>query len=313
MPHTDGPYQHHLTITDWVARGTNCVWRPVTRLLGPLCGALIDWTDRWWLRFMVILLGLTIAVVAWDFVLYAHDFRQLDWLWITGYPVALFVLMRSSGLPDRIFYLRQSLINQDILDLYDPRTSPTPSLDRERVSDRQEMHNAVILDLLKERVLPHTAVLTILFCAVANYVIHTIGIYRTVPPDAPSLQVLNAQINHFLGHLYILLLGLRLGRAVAFSVLMWAHGLVRLRLSGEDDDGVVYRVRLNPQPGHPDGICGLRNILEFWTFEASLLVPPLIYTLAWMVILAAPACQGGDWAVCAPGSYSAVQTAQSPP
>lgn len=306
MPHTDGPYHHHLAVSEWLARGTNCAWRPVTRLLGPLCGVLIDWTDRLWLRFMLILLGLTIAVIAWDFVLYADDFRRLDWLWITGYPVALFVLFRSSGLPDRIFYLRQSLVNQDILDIYDPVVSPTPSLDRERVSAQEEAKNARILELLKKRVLPHTAVLTILFCAVANYIIHTIGIYRAVSPDASTIQILNAQVNHVLGHLYILLLGLRLGRAVAFSVLMWAHGLVRLHLSEEADNGVVYRVRLNPQPGHPDGICGLRTILDFWTFEASLLVPPLIYTLAWMLVLNTQACQSGNWAICEPGFYSAV-------
>lgn len=304
MPHTDEPYHHHLTVSEWVARGTNCVWGPVTRATGPLCSALIDWTDRLWLWFMGGLCVLTAAVVAWDFVLFYDDLRQLDWLWITGYPVALFVLFRSSGLPDRIFYLRKSLVNQGILDIYDPKVSLEPSLARERILDHEHAENARLMNHLTERVLPHTAVLTLLFCVVANYVIHHIGLYRVIPDSAGAGHALNVYANHLLGHLYILLLGLRLGRAVAFSVLMWAHGLVRLRLSGGAGEGIVYRVRLNPQPGHPDGICGLRNILDFWTFEASLLVPPLIYTLGWMPIVGSKLCEKHILAICEAGFYS---------
>lgn len=307
MPHTDEPYHHHLTVSDWISRGTNCVWGPVTRATGPLCSALIDWTDRVWLQFMVLLSILTVAVVGWDFALYFDDVRRLDWLWITGYPVALFVLFRSSGLPDRIFYLRQSLVNQGILDIYDPAISPEPSLARERVFDDAHAEHTRMLDHLKERVLPHTAILTLLFCVLANYVIHSIGLYRTIPAGAGPFQALNTHVNHGLGHLYVLLLGLRLGRAVAFSVLMWAHGLVRLRLPSDDGGtarGPVYRVRLNPQPGHPDGICGLRNILDFWTYEASLLVPPLVYTLLWTPIVGSKLCETHVLAICETGFYS---------
>jgi hypothetical protein len=243
------------------------------------------------------LLILTVLIVIWDVVLYIGNSSYLDWLWVTSYPFALFVLFRSTDLPDRIFYLRQSLVNQRILEVYDPIVSPEPSLARERVFDDLSLANDLLQDL-KERVLPHTAVLTILFCVFSNYVIHQIGLYRVVPESATMSEAWNAYANHTLGHIYILLVSLRLGRMAAFSLLMWGHRLVRLSMPNAKGGKTIFRIRLNPQPGHPDGVCGLKNILDFWAFEAMLLVPPLIYTLAWLAISGSDFCSNDFWVLC---------------
>lgn len=298
MPHIDKPYHHHTIYGDWIARGVSLTWLPATKVLGPFCSFLVEWADKQWLRFMFALVVLTLATVGWDIALYYDDPGKLEWLWITGYPIGLFVLFRSSGLPDRIYYLRQSLVNQGILDVYDPLVSPEPSLARERRIEHLDSASAHFLKHLKDRVLRHTAVLTILISLFANYVVHQVGLYRVVPDDAGLVFTLNAFANHALGHFYVLLVSLRLGRIVAFGILMWAHGLVRLCLPGAEDQEQYYRVRLNPQPGHPDGLCGLKTILDFWTFEASLLVPPLIYTLTWLAISSSGYCLAAFWDLC---------------
>jgi hypothetical protein len=295
MPHLEQPYRHHVTLTEGIARAIGTIWGPMARHLGPACSRFVDATDGWWTRMMCALLAVTIAVVGWDAALYGS---QIDWLWITGYPVALFILFRSTGLPDRIYFLRESLANQGILEAYDPASNPEPSLAREREMRDPGDAGVDILRAMRARILPHTALLTVLFCAFANYVIHWVGLYRVVPIGASASKIWNAYANDALGHAYVFLLSLRLGRAVAFSVLMWTHKLVRLRISDDKASEPVYRMRLNPQPAHPDGICGLKNILDFWTFEASLLVPPLIYTLSWLAISGSPFCQTAYWSLC---------------
>ncbi len=306
MPHLDQPYRHHVALTEGAGRLTRTMWGKLTRLLGPPCSWIIETTDAWWTVLMSVLLVMTIALVGWDLTLYGP--QKVDWLWITGYPVALFILFRSTGLPDRIFYLRESLINQGILEAYDPATNPEPSLAREREMREAGGAGIDVLRIMKGRILPHTALLTVLICVFANIVIHRVGLYRVVPVDAGAGKVWNAFANHALGHAYVLLLSLRLGRAVAFSVLMWTHRLVRLRALQVDGSETVYRVRLNPQPAHPDGICGLKNILDFWTFEASLLVPPLVYTLSWLALAGSPFCQSAYWSLCNGNAAGAIET-----
>lgn len=298
MPHIDKPYRHHTRLGENIAQTIHFVWNPVTRWLGKPCSWLITQIDQIWLYILIVLLIVTVGVVTWDFALYYGSSWNVDWLWITGYPVSLYVLFRSTDLPNRIYYLRQSLVNQRILDIYDPQISPEPSLARERLYDNTSIHSENFLSTVKERVLPHTAVLTILICLSANYVIHLVGLYRVPPNTASTIQTVNAFANHALGHAYIFLLSLRLSRMVAFGILMWAHGLVRLSLPNTKDDKTLYRIRLDPQPGHPDGVCGLKNILDFWTFEAGLLVPPLIYTLAWLTFSGSEFCVTDFWILC---------------
>ncbi len=296
MPHLEQPYRHHLGLTEGLGRGIGAIWGAVARLLGPLCSWIIEATDARWIPMVCVLLVTTIALVGWDVQLYGLE--RVDWLWITGYPIALFVLFRSTGLPDRIFFLRESLVNQGILEAYDPARNPDPSLAREREMREPGSAGVDVLGTMRGRILPHTALLTVLVCVFANIVIHQVGLYRVVPAGTTASTIWNARANHLLGHLYVFFLSLRLGRAVAFSLLMWTHRLVRLSLSDAEGRETVYRIRLNPQPAHPDGICGLKNILDFWTYEASLLVPPLVYTLSWLAISGSEVCRTRYWSVC---------------
>ncbi len=298
MPHAAEPLRHDKKLVEGLAHIVHRMWSPAIRMLGPLCSRIVELVDHWWLFILCTLSLLTAAVVLWDVFLYYESPKSLDWLWITGYPIGLFVLFRSSGLPDRIYYLRHSLINQGILDVYDPEVSPAPSLARERNFDTLDEAGTRLLEEMKSWVLPHTAVMTIAICALANYVIHEIGLYRQPPPGAGPHEIFNIHANHILGHIYILLVSLRLGRVVSFSILMWAHGLVRLHIEIEECKTCVYRIRLDPQPGHPDGVCGLRNILDFWTFEASLLIAPLIYALFWLAISSSGYCATNFWSLC---------------
>lgn len=293
----DEPYRHRERFGDGAATALFGLWCRVIAVFGRPCSWLVEKTDKLWPALVFGLFLVTCAVVLWDFALYYRTPDRLDWLWITGYPVGLFLLFRSTDLPDRIFYLRQSLINQRILDIYDPETSPEPSLARERKFDDDE-RLASLLEALKGRVLPHTAVLTVLFCLCSNYLVHMIGLYRELPASAGLQEILNTSANHILGHVYILLGGLRLGRMVAFSLLMWGHRIVRLSRPDADGNVKLLRVRLNPQPGHPDGVCGLKKILDFWVFEASLLVPPLVYTLAWLAISGSVFCSAALSSLC---------------
>jgi len=296
MPHLEQPYRHHLALTEGLGRGIGTLWDAVTRLLGPLCSWIIQTTDAWWIPLMGGLLVTTVILVGWDVQLYGLE--RVDWLWITSYPVALFILFRSTGLPDRIFFLRESLANQGIIEAYDPARDPEPSLAREREMRDPGSADADLLRAMRGRILPHTALLTVLFCVFANIVVHRVGLYRVVPTGMPTSNILNTYANHILGHVYVFFLSLRLGRAVAFSLLMWAHRLVRLPVRDADGRETVYRMRLNPQPAHPDGICGLKNVLDFWTYEASLLVPPLVYTLSWLAISGSKICKTPYWSVC---------------
>jgi hypothetical protein len=309
MPHLDRPYRHHVALTEWLGRVMGAMWGSAIRVLAPPCSWIIENTDAWWTVLMCVLLVVTVGIVGWDFGLYG--LQRVDWLWITGYPVALFILLRSTGLPDRIFYLRESLINQGILEVYDPSTNPEPSLAREREMGDMSGAGVDVLRDMKGRILPHTALLTVLICFFANIVVHRVGLYRVIPDGASTSRLLNAYANHALGHAYVLLLSLRLGRAVAFSLLMWTHRLLRIPKSHAKGGGAFYRVRLNPQPGHPDGICGLKNILDFWTFEASLLIPPLIYTLFWLAISGSAFCQTSYWSLCSVSAANAMEASHT--
>ncbi len=90
-------------------------------------------------------------------------------------------------------------------------------------------------------------------------------------------------LDHILAALKVtfgFVVGIRLGRISAYGIVMWIFPLIRVDLfSGQ------FRIRLNPQPGHPDKVCGLKPIGEFWTFEAAVLIPPLAYTLAWIGVM----------------------------
>jgi hypothetical protein len=298
MPYLKEPYKHREKYSKGIAYTANRLWPLVTGVLGPPCSWLIEKTDSLWPYFVGALLVLTVGVLGWDVALYYYGENQgLDLVWITSYPFALYVLFRSTDLPNRIFFLRQSLVNQHILEVYDQDANREASLARERSFDDSSLQKA-FLKVAGKRVLPHTAVITILFCTFANYVIHLAGFYRIIPVDTVTMSNWNAFANHILGHIYILLLSLRLGRMVAFGFLMWGHRLVRLSMPNAKGEQTLFSIRLNPQPGHPDGVCGLKKILDFWAFEASLLIPLLVYTLTWLAVGVSKFCSSPYWELC---------------
>jgi len=118
MPHIEKPYQHHEKFSEDIASAIKFVWNPVTRVFGRPCSWLIRTTDELWHYCVPGLLILTVLIVTWDVALYIGNSQDLDWLWVTSYPFGLFVLFRSTDLPDRIFYLRKSLVNQRILEQF---------------------------------------------------------------------------------------------------------------------------------------------------------------------------------------------------
>lgn len=301
MPDVERPYGHNQKLREDMADAIVLLWNPVIAMVGRPCSLAVKFFDAIWPYALIALLFATGAVLVWDVTLNWDDLGALDWLWVTGYPFGLIILFKSSDLPDRIYYLRKSLFRQGILDLYDPNLESGPSIARERDAEERPLA-AKAFDELTERVLPHTAVLTVLICLAANLVIHEVGLYRTIPAGADMSTRWNAWAGHGLGHIYIFLLSFRFGRMVAFSLLMLGHKLIRLSIRTSDGQLATFGVRLDPQPGHPDGMCGLRRIVDFWAFEASLLIPPLIYTLAWLAISGSSACATDYWVLCETGA-----------
>ena len=228
---------------------------------------LVRAVDQRWSAILAGLAGATVAVVVADCLL-AASLRELNWIYLTGYAAAWFVLFRSAELPRRITALRHSLIRQGILETCEVVDGRLVPVDRESALDR-------LADAMERRVLERTARVTLAFAALATPMVVLFGIHR--PLEGSGLVAWLHRAEYGLGLVYVVLLCLRFGRALGFSLVMWTYRSITLH-----QDGRTYGVHPRPQPGHADRHCGFRIVNEFWSFEVGLLVPMLVYTLGWL-------------------------------
>lgn len=260
-------------------------WLPFIRRYGKYASRLVTFINDHWPPLMFYLFMLTIIAISWDLYLHWHQPTNLDWFWLTGYPVGLYVLIRGGGLQGRIFALRHSLIEQGILEIYKPG-DPPPTVTRERpgFTDATSEEILLIRRGLQARVLDHTATAAIIIAVMTLVAVSVNGISKF------SLNPYYYYYSFLVSSCYLLLIGLIFGRMLAFSLLIWLHRYIPLHAnSGNSNE--EYRVRLNPQPGHPDNACGLKIISDFWVYEASLLIPFLIYFLFWLFVMVHPEYQ----------------------
>lgn len=269
-----------------MATAGHLAWRPVIVSFGPLADVIVLILDEWRRWTLLALSVLALAGTVWDLAAYWGDWGAVHWISLTGYPIGLYVLYQSGDLHRRFNGLAWGLARQEILEIYEPRRSPGPSLRRERppgLRDRAIL--AQVFEAARDSIIRHASVLSILVgVAFAALAFPTAGPSEAHTAGAWWLDICFDGLNVVFGFI----VGIRLGRIAAYGIVMWTYPLLRIELfTGR------YRLRLNPQPGHPDKVCGLKPIGDFWTFEALVLLPPLAYTLAWLGIMNS----GAAWVV----------------
>ena len=262
----------------YLAAAGGIVWAPVVVLVGPAANAIVFFLDDWRRWILLLLSVLTLAVTIWTLAFYWGDWEQVQWNVLTGFPVGLYVLYQSSDLHRRFNGLSLGLSRQGILEIYAPSRSPRPSFPRERPPGLRD--RAIVEEVFlgaRDRIIRHASPMSVL--------VGTIFAFLTIEVTDPTAGhgFWAQSLDHFLAALKIIfgfVVGIRLGRIAAYGIVMWTYPLIRVGLfSGQ------FRIRLNPQPGHPDKVCGLKPIGEFWAFEAAVLIPPLAYTLAWIGVM----------------------------
>jgi hypothetical protein len=262
----------------YLAAAVGIVWGPVVTVLGPAADAIVFFLDEWRRWILLLLSVLTLAATIWTLAVYWGDWQNAQWTLLTGFPVGLFVLYQSSDLHRRFNGLSWGLTGQGILEVYAPSRSRRPSLRSERPPGLRD--RAIVEELFqraRNRFIRHASAMSVL--------VGTFFAILVVEGDGPAAAhgFWAQSLDHFLAALEVVfgfVVGIRLGRIAAYGMVMWTYPLIRVDLfSGQ------FRVRLNPQPGHPDKVCGLKPIGEFWTFEAAVLIPPLAYTLAWIGVM----------------------------
>ncbi len=261
-----------------LAAAGGIVWAPVVALLGPAADAIVLFLDEWRRWILLLLSVLTLAATIWTLAVYWGDWEQVQWTVLTGFPVGLYVLYQSSDLHRRFNGMSWGLSRQGILEVYAPSRSHRPSLHRERPPGLRD--RAIVAEVFlgaRDQFIRHASVMSFL----VGMIFAILVIEGNGPTAAHGFWA--QWLDHFLAALKVtfgFVVGIRLGRIAAYGIVMWAYPLIRVDLfSGQ------FRLRLNPQPGHPDKVCGLKPIGEFWTFEAAVLVPPLAFTLAWIAVM----------------------------
>ena len=271
-------------IGQYLAVAVRLAWWPAILLFGPLADVIVRFFDTWRRWTLLALSVLVLAATVWDLAAHWGDWGTVDWVAITGFPIGLYVLYQSSDLHRRFNGLTRGLARQEILEIYEPTQSPGPSLRRERppgLRDRAIFEQ--VFEAARDSIIRHASVLSVLVGAV----------FAALVLQASDLSVGHTTGERWLDACFdglkvaiVFIVGVRLGRIAAYGIVMWTYPLLRVELfTGR------YRLRLNPQPGHPDKVCGLKPIGDFWTFEALALLPPLAYTLTWIGIMNS----GADW------------------
>lgn len=265
-------------IGQYLAAAVRLAWRPVILLLGPLADTVVRFLDRWRSETLLLLSLLSLAVIVWDLAAHWGDWDAVHWILVTGFPIGLYVLYQSSDLHRRFNGLAWGLARQDILEFYEPIRHPGPSLPRERPPGlRDRAIFAKVFKAARDSIIRHASVLSVLVGAV--FVALALLVADPSEADGTGERWLGACFDG-LKLAFSFIVGVRLGRIAAYGIVMWTYPLLRVeRYSGR------FRLRLNPQPGHPDQVCGLKPIGDFWTFEALVLLPPLAYTLVWIGIM----------------------------
>ena len=269
----------------YVAAVVNIAWRPFVHLLGPFAVALVLFLDEWRRWVLFYLSAGTVLAVAWDLVVYWNACKLVDWILLTGFPIGLFVLYKSSDLHRRFNNLARGLARQGILEAYEPGRSRPPAFRRElppqpvpagdpslNIQDR-----ILVFREARGQIIRHAAVMSVLVGAL--FLALSIAVTGTGSGEGHwELRLTNylAALKAIFG----LVVGIRLGRIAAYGIMMWTYPLINVELSGRR-----FRLRLDPQPGHPDHVCGLKPIGDFWSFEATVLILPLAYILAWIGLM----------------------------
>lgn len=233
-----------------------------------LAAGWVNLIDRYWPRFVFGIFVFTVCIVAAD-VVTASGFREINWIYLTAYPPAFYVLVRSTELPHRIRAVRHSLIRQGILEVCE--SSPTGEL-------ISIPHDRVFLELegeIEDEIFKRTALMTAVCGGVGTLMVVAFGIH--LPLDGWF-----SWGTYLLGLAYVVLLCMRFGRALGFSLAMWTYRSIVVKKGHKR-----YRIHPRPQAGHVDGHCGFKIVNEFWSYEAGLMIPLLLYTLGWLAILGA--------------------------